>query len=43
MHATHPDLGRRYLALFLDGLRTARPSDLDAPVLSDEELRIKPG
>lgn len=40
VYRTHPGLGRRYLRLFLDGIRTGTPSDLGAPALGDEHLRI---
>lgn len=40
VHRTDPGLGRRCLQLFLDGMRTAAPSDLGAPALVDEHQRI---
>jgi AcrR family transcriptional regulator len=42
VHATHPHLGRRYMRLFLDGIRSGTPSDLGGPPLGDDELRPCP-
>jgi AcrR family transcriptional regulator len=38
-HAAHPLLGRRYLRLFLDGIRTGHDSDLGAPPLTFDDMR----
>ncbi len=38
-HPCHPRLGRRYLRLFLDGIRTGHESDLGAPALTVEDMR----
>jgi AcrR family transcriptional regulator len=38
-NATHPGLGRRYLRLFLDGLRAGQTSDLGSPPLTRDELK----
>ena len=38
VHATHPHLGRRYMRLFLDGIRSGTPSDLGGPPLGEHEL-----
>jgi AcrR family transcriptional regulator len=37
-HAAHPMLGRRYLRLFLDGIRAGRTSDLGEPPLTRADL-----
>ncbi|MGZ8513300.1 MAG: TetR/AcrR family transcriptional regulator [Candidatus Limnocylindria bacterium] len=36
LHSTHPHLGRRYVRLFLDGLRSGTLNDLGGPPLGDE-------
>jgi AcrR family transcriptional regulator len=38
-HGTHPWLGRRYLRLFLDGIRAGHDSDLGGPPLTFDDLR----
>jgi AcrR family transcriptional regulator len=38
VHATHPHLGRRYMRLFLDGIRSGTPSDLGGPPLGEAAL-----
>jgi AcrR family transcriptional regulator len=38
LNATHPGLGRRYLRLFLDGIRAGETSDLGSPALTRDEL-----
>ena len=43
VHATHPHLGRRYMRLFLDGIRSGTPSDLGGPPLGEHELGACPG
>jgi hypothetical protein len=37
LHSAHPYLGRRYVRLFLDGLRSGTVSDLGGPPLGDDE------
>ena len=37
LHSTHPHLGRRYVRLFVDGLRSGTVSDLGGPPLGDDE------
>jgi AcrR family transcriptional regulator len=39
-HADHPQLGRRYLRLVLDGLRPHDPSDLGAPPLPPDQRSV---
>ncbi len=38
-HTAHPNLGRRYLRLFLDGIRSGNTSDLGEPPLSRAERK----
>ena len=38
-HAEHPLLGRRYLRLFLDGIRSGYDSDLGGPPLTRDDMR----
>jgi AcrR family transcriptional regulator len=38
-HAIHPQLGRRYLRLFLDGIRAGHDSDLGGPPLTFDDMR----
>jgi hypothetical protein len=37
LHSARPHLGRRYVRLFLDGLRSGTVSDLGGPPLGDDE------
>ena len=43
-YATHPKLGRRYLRIFLDGIRASNTTDLGAPplTLGDFEMTTSP-
>ena len=41
-HAAHPMLGRRYLRLFLDGIRAGRSTDLGVPPLARGDM-VPPG
>jgi AcrR family transcriptional regulator len=38
-HAMHPQLGRRYLRLFLDGIRAGNDSDLGGPPPTFDDIR----
>ncbi|MGI8715565.1 MAG: TetR/AcrR family transcriptional regulator [Solirubrobacteraceae bacterium] len=39
-YTSHPRLGRRYLRLFLDGIRSANTSDLGEPPLTRAEMEL---